>query len=65
MLSYAIFTGKPPGMRAACSRGDGNLKQKIVRKTNFPPLALQGKLTVLSFRSKIVLKANICEKFWL
>ena len=60
-----MFTGKPPGMRAVCSRGDGNLKRKKVGKTNFPPLALQGKLTVLSFRSKIVLKAKICVKFWL
>ena len=60
-----MFTGKPPGMCAVCSRGDGNFQTKIVRKTNFPPLALQGKLTVLSFRSKIVLKAKICVKSWL
>ena len=38
---------------------------KIVRRTNFRRLALQGKLTILSFRSKIVLKAKICVKFWL
>ena len=41
------------------------IETKIERKNNFPPLALQGKLTVLSFRSKIVLKAKICVKVWL
>ena len=28
MLSNAIFTGKPPGIRAVCLRWDGNLKRK-------------------------------------
>ena len=35
---------------------------KTVR-TNFSPLGLQRKLTVLSFRSTIELKAKICVKF--
>ena len=56
MSSNSLFTAKDA--RNVC-----RLFTKTVRKTNFSPLGLQRKLTVLSFRSTIELKAKICVKF--
>ena len=59
MSSNSLFTAKDA--RNVCRLF--TKRPKTVRKTNFSPLGLQRKLTVLSFRSTIELKAKICVKF--
>ena len=63
MSSNAMFTAKATRNMCRLFTWRWQFETKIVRETNFSLLALQGKLTVLSLRSKIVLKAKICEKF--
>ena len=63
MSGNAMFTAKATRNMCRFFTWRWQFETKIVRETNFSLLALQGKLTVLSLRSKTVLKAKICEKF--
>ena len=64
MSSNSVFTAEAARNVCRLFTWRWQFETKLVRKNNTSPLALQGKLTVLSFRPKIELKAKIWVKFW-